>query len=228
MTWGTDWRAHRKKFPPGQRPVLHVRLPPHPTPGHPIRRPGRRFLIQLPRRSVQTRLTVSQVHTPPIESPLLIPQFDTYGPAAADRLVDPLYNREGLASFFEVYGRLAALTYGLDEVLDLVAMRHREAGRVRAGSRFRRYLTILLHDLLGLGLSSAGTVGISFFSLTRGVKVAQFVVVDDGRPPIAVHGYPGCQPGVGGRRCDDGTEGAACELQDGDRCVFDLDPLVGE
>ena len=50
--------------------------------------------------------------------------LDAYGPARPGRLVDPLNYSERLAPFLEVYERLAAISYGLDEVLHLGAVRH--------------------------------------------------------------------------------------------------------
>src|ERR671913_1354887 len=113
--------------------------------------------------------------------PQLVLLLDAYGPACTGRLVDPLYYRERLAPFFEVYERLAALSEGLDEFLDLVAVRHGKAARVCPGAWSGRRLAILLHDLFGLVLASA--VGLSLLSLAGGVKVAQFIVIDDGRSP---------------------------------------------
>src|SRR5918997_1466986 len=120
--------------------------------------------------------------------PLRVLSLDMYWPARSGRLVDTLNYRERLATFLEVHERLAALSYGLDEVLYLVAVRHREAARVRAGARSRLHLTIPRHYLLGLVLAPACSVGVPFLSLASDVKVAQFIVVDDNRPPIPVHG----------------------------------------
>src|SRR5829696_2300240 len=159
---------------------------------------------------------------------LLLEFLDTYRRAHAGRFVYPLDNREGLASLFEVYGRLATLPYGLDEVPYLVPVRHGEAAGVGASTGSGLCITIPLHYLSGLVFASACPVGISLLSVVCGVKVSQFVIVDNCRPSIPMHGDPGCQTGVGRRRGDDGPEGASCELQDGHRRILDLDPLVGE
>src|SRR5215211_4587297 len=169
--------------------------------------------------------------SPPLSergSSVLVPFLGTYGPAGTGRFVDCLDYREGLASFFEVHERLAALPYGLDEVLDLVAVRHGEAGWVRAGAKSGAPFAIPLHHTLGLVLADVSAVGVFPVLLAGGMKVPQLVVVDDGRSPVPVHGYPGRKSRICRRGRDDGAEGASCELQDGYRRVFDLDPLVGE
>src|SRR5215218_1407531 len=96
--------------------------------------------------------------------------------AGAGRLVDPLYYREGLASLFDIYGRLAALSHGLYEVPDLVAMRHREATRVRARTWAGIHLAVALHDLLRLVLTPSGAVRFPFLSLASDMEVPELVV----------------------------------------------------
>src|SRR5215208_2844351 len=100
--------------------------------------------------------------------------------------------------------------------------------RVSASTGSGVGLVKALHDLFGLVLTPACPVGVSLLSVAGGVEVTEFVVVDDGRAPIPVHGYRGREARIGGRRRHDGTQSAACELQDGYSCVFDFDPLVGE
>src|SRR5829696_156027 len=160
--------------------------------------------------------------------PWLLLFLDAYEPACTGRLVDPLYYRERLAPFLEVYERLATLSDCLDEVLYLVAVRHGEAARIRAGAWSGPPLAVLLHDLFGLVLASARAVGLSLLTLSGGVKVGQFIVVDDGRSPISVHGDPRRESRICRRRRHYGAEGAVRKLQDGYRRVFDLDPLVGK
>src|SRR5215213_7025985 len=103
-------------------------------------------------------------------SSMPVPFLETYGPTGTGRLVDALDYREGLASFLEVHGRLAVLSYGLDEIPDLVTVRHREAGRVCAGAGSGTPLAILLYDLRSLILTPICAVGVSLPSLA-GVKV---------------------------------------------------------
>src|SRR5215204_1766552 len=148
--------------------------------------------------------------------------------ACMGRLVDPRYYRERFASFLDVYGRLAAFSHGLDEVPDLVAVRHGEAAWIRARPCTRPGRAIPFHHLLRLVFASACAIRVSLLSLAGGVEVPELVVVDDGGPPIPVHGDPGGKAWIGRRRRHDGAEGAAGELQDGYRGIFDLDPLVGE
>src|SRR5215210_2285210 len=152
------------------------------------------------------------VDNPPLSargSPLPVPFLDTHGSTDTGRLVDRLYYRKRLASFFEVYGWLAVLSYGLDEVLDLLAVGHGEAARVRASAGSGLDLAVPFHDLFGLVFVPACAVGVSLLVLAGGVEVPQLVVVDDGRALVPVHGYPGREPRVGSRRRDDVAEGAA-------------------
>ena len=103
--------------------------------------------------------------------------LDTDRLAGASRLVDPLYYRERLASLFDVYGRLATLSHGLYEVLYLVAMRHREAARVRARAWAGIHLAVALHDLFRLVLASSGAVRLPLLSLASDVEEAEALVV---------------------------------------------------
>src|SRR5215211_1395084 len=95
------------------------------------------------------------------ESSLLIRLPNAYGPAGTGRLVDAPDYREGLASFFEIYGWLAALPYGVDEVLDLVAVCHGEAGWVRTSAGSGLDAAIPFHDLCGLVPAPALVVRVS-------------------------------------------------------------------
>ena len=70
--------------------------------------------------------------------PQLVLFLDAYRPACTGRLVDPLNYGERLTPFLQVYERFTAISHGLDEVLYLVAVRHGEAARVRAGARSGR------------------------------------------------------------------------------------------
>src|SRR5215211_4680125 len=160
--------------------------------------------------------------------PWLLLFLDAYEPACTGRLVDPLYYRERLAPFLEVYERLATLSDCLDKVLYLVAVRHGEAAWVCPCAWSGRRLTVPLHGLFSLVLASDHAVGLSLLSLAGSIEVGQFIVVDDGRSPISVHGDPGRESRICCRRGHYGAEGAVRKLQDGYCRVFDLDPLVGK
>src|SRR5215208_541199 len=134
------------------------------------------------------------------EPPRLLLFLDAYEVACTGRLVDPLYYRERLAPFLEVYERLATLSDCLHEVLYLVAVRHRKTTRVRAGAWSCLPLAVPLHDLFGLVLAPARAVGLSLPALSGSVKVGQFIIVDDGRSPVSVHGDPGRESRIRSRR----------------------------
>src|SRR5919112_6374422 len=155
-----------------------------------------------------------------------LPFPDAHGLAGAGRLVDAGDDRERLASFFDGYGGLAVVLDGPDEVRDLVPVRHREAFGIGAGARSRGAFPVLLHDPLSLVVTSP--VGLRLLLHPSGVEVHELVVIDHGRAPVPVHGYPGREAGVSGGRGRDGGEGAVLEFEDRHGGVLDLDPLVGE